>query len=144
MDILRLERRIRKGSNNTTERSYYDFIINEKSLSEKLNMVQRDLIGSFGWAMNDYDRALAKQFMGLQKSDLDSARYPLFVCPECGDIGCGMITIDIVFEPNQVIWENFAYENGYEPIDFEYFEYPIVYIFDKEDYLKIFDEIKRF
>lgn len=144
MDTLRLERQIRKGSSNTTERSYYDFIINEKSLSEKLKMVQQDLIGSFGWARKNYDRELAKQFMGLQKSHLESGRYPLFLCPECGDIGCGMITIDIVFEQNQVIWENFAYENGYEPIYFEYFEYPIVYVFDKEQYLQVFDEIRRF
>lgn len=140
MDALRLERQLLKGSQNTTERSYYDFIINENSLRE---ILRTHLIGSFGWAMNNYDKELAKQFMGLQPSDLESVRYPLFVCPECGDIGCGMITMDIVFEQNQVIWKNFAYEKGYEPIDFEYFYFldePLNFNFDKTNYFKVFEK----
>jgi hypothetical protein len=39
----------------------------------------------------------------------------LFVCPECGDLGCGSITVEMSITQGRIVWCDFAYENNYDP-----------------------------
>lgn len=43
-----------------------------------------------------------------------SVRVLIYICPECGDIGCGAYSARISSSNSAYIWESFAYENGYE------------------------------
>jgi hypothetical protein len=36
------------------------------------------------------------------------------VCPECGDIGCGAIAVRVTRDGGNVVWSDFARENGSE------------------------------
>jgi hypothetical protein len=38
----------------------------------------------------------------------------LFVCPECGDLGCGAITVAISAHGDTITWSDFRYENNYD------------------------------
>ena len=39
----------------------------------------------------------------------------IYVCPECGDIGCGAITAQVEESDGFMIWRDFGYENNYDP-----------------------------
>ncbi len=48
---------------------------------------------------------------------LPHGRVPVYICAECGDIGCGAVTARIEHLDDRVVWRDFSYENGYEPFD---------------------------
>jgi hypothetical protein len=49
-----------------------------------------------------------------EKADLPNNRRSLFICSECGDLGCGAITAAVVKERDTITWKDFGYENNYE------------------------------
>jgi len=70
-------------------------------------------------------------------SPLKSGRIMLFSCTECGDIGCGAITLQAYQKDQSVVWENFLWENGYAPIQEEdYFDIG-PFVFDTDQYFDI-------
>ena len=38
----------------------------------------------------------------------------VYVCPECGDLGCGALTLRITMTPSLVKWTHWGYENNYD------------------------------
>ncbi len=34
----------------------------------------------------------------------------MFVCPECGDLGCGAVTVQLVIERDRVKWQDWGYQ----------------------------------
>jgi hypothetical protein len=55
------------------------------------------------------------QLASARESDTEDGQYLLYVCPECGDIGCGAYGARIRITGETWEWYDFAYENGYEP-----------------------------
>ncbi len=41
-------------------------------------------------------------------------RLLLYVCPECGDIGCGAYGLRVFRDEADYVWADFGFENGYE------------------------------
>lgn len=41
----------------------------------------------------------------------------MYVCAECGDLGCGAVTAAVDVGDDKVIWRDFGYQNNYEPFD---------------------------
>lgn len=101
MDILTLEHRYRSGetsqnSSITTDRKYIDFIVSGQSLGQLFGPPDLDLIGTFGWTDNkEYENNQIDEFLGFTKPELKTGRTCFYVCPACGDIGCGAITAKI-------------------------------------------------
>ena len=60
----------------------------------------------------------------------------LYVCPECGDIGCGAITAQVEETAEHFVWRGFGYENDYDPSMPDLTEYQEFgpYIFNKSEY----------
>ena len=48
------------------------------------------------------------------KADLPNDRRSFFVCSECGDLGCGVITAVVERQGGIITWRAFGYENSYE------------------------------
>ncbi|EMM98387.1 hypothetical protein LEP1GSC035_2773 [Leptospira noguchii str. 2007001578] len=83
-----------------------------------------------------------KELLLLQLPKTDSGRSLIYICPECGDIGCGAYTCKITLDSSKYIWSNFAYENGYEE---PYLMTNIESIFfDKIEYEKIIQKAFNF
>ena len=112
MNTLTLKSRFDQKSNN----SFYDFIIDGKSLFDICDMEGSYRIGSLGWGVNsEHQKSLVRQFLNEEKNcELDSERIMLFVCSECGDIGCSGTTFKLIETDTEIIWKEFGDENNYE------------------------------
>ncbi len=114
MDTLILCRATRPIGANQSAREYYDFIVSGKSLKTILNIETSDYITLFGWGTNqDYVRHILNVFRLKEKSEIDSGRVMIYVCPECGDIDCGAITATIKDLGDRIVWSEFGYETNY-------------------------------
>jgi hypothetical protein len=141
MDTLILNRATRKVGANQTPRDYFDFFISGNSLKTILSIETADYITLFGWGTNqEYDRHILNVFRLKEKSQLESGRVMIYVCPECGDIGCGAITATIRDFGDRIIWSDFGYENDYEGVQ-EIYDQVKPIEFDRKSYFAALSKI---
>ena len=118
---------------------FYEFDISEKPLSTILKVDLKQLSGIFTPESSDsgYFVAQLAKFLGK----LSTEKILLYVCADCGDLGCGALTAQISFTENSVVWSDFAYENASETLE----NYPEIgpFEFEKEAYLNAFDELVK-
>jgi hypothetical protein len=93
----------------------HDFLVNGQSLYELLSAHSFDLVGRFWQGDRAWNEESANIFLTKQSADLENGHTMLYVCPECGDIGCGAITVTIIKSDNSYSWTEFGYENNYAP-----------------------------
>ena len=125
--ILKFERQIRAGGGGRTERQFFDALVDSKRLIDRIGWEGADLVTPLGWGTAASQVDAARQLRCEEPPSLPSGRVLLYVCPECGDIGCGAIAVRISRHGDRIIWEDFARENGYEepspiasePIEFD-------------------------
>jgi hypothetical protein len=120
MNVLSCHWLVRPGSSipgplgSKTERRYLDFIVDGKSLHELTGAGNFDMIGVLGWAGLEADRKAIRQLLLELPAVLPAGRQQIFVCAECGDIGCGSITAHVSSSGDCYVWRDFAYENDYD------------------------------
>jgi hypothetical protein len=97
-----------------SERNFLDFSINGQSLWEKVGK-DRDSVSIFcrEFLLNESIRA-ANRLLLTEKADCPGNRRSLFICAECGDLGCGAITAVVKSDDGAIIWSDFGFENNYE------------------------------
>ena len=112
------------GTVSRSRRDYLDFVVDGKSLGAKLAPILADanlpasyvpvlvLDWPIGFPSEDYGR-----LVGELRAPLADGRVPLYVCAECGDLGCGGITAVVEQTADTVVWRDFAYQNDYELFD---------------------------
>lgn len=81
------------------------------------------------------------QFTGVEKPALLNGRTSLFVCRECGDIGCGAITVRISISDETVVWKDFGWETDYSEPRLDEFKAVGPFTFKKNQYIKLFEEL---
>ncbi len=112
MDRLTFQIKHRKGSLNKTSVDFQEFCINEKSLLELLPT--QDVVGIIGSFKPEFDKEAVSQLLLKENSVLNSGRIPIYICPECGDLGCGAITVSIEESADTYTWKDFGFENNYD------------------------------
>lgn len=141
MKTLELRAAVRQVSLNKTERNYLDFIVSGQPLKTLLNLEKSDLITPFGWGDNkEYTKQILRIFRLQEKSNLQSGRIMLYVCPECGDIGCGAITALIQDLGDRIIWKDFGYETDSGEVMEKYSDIPQVE-FERQSYFQAFSKL---
>jgi hypothetical protein len=116
---LKLTPRRREGqtcANGTykSARHFLDFVVNEQSLWEALGKMH-DMVSVLCAEFSVQATAKAADRLLLaDAADLPNGRRSLFICSECGDLGCGAITVEVNKENGQIIWKHFGYENTWE------------------------------
>ena len=105
------------GSTSTTERTSADFLIDGESLLRIL--VQEDgghgdLMGVLVHGYPESNADVAMQLRLQVAPPSHSERVLLYICPECGDIGCGAYSAMVNRDEEIYTWKDFFYENGYE------------------------------
>lgn len=129
---LGLEWKRRAGGGGRTRRDFLDFVVNGQPLSEK---VGGDLASCLGWFVPEHNRKAVRRLLLEDPADFPNNRRSVYVCPECGDLGCGAVSVIVEEVDGKIIWRDFGYENNYED-DVVFGEYqrigPIA--FDKVQY----------
>ena len=114
---LSIKKMFRKGSSSQTKRESLDLIIDGRSLLKMLadsGGGVSDFMGCFVFGFESENLKYAEALKCESKTELESGRVLLYICPECGDIGCGSYAARVEEHGDQYMWSNFAYENGYE------------------------------
>ena len=135
----------RHGANNVgrlggspTERLSFDFVVDGASLYELLDAQNWDLIGALRWLPSDENSDHIDQLLLRADSPVPEGRRMVFICPECGDIGCGAITCEILRDDSHVTWQHFGFENNYDDsVDFEPFRDVGPFRFEWAEYSRV-------
>jgi hypothetical protein len=119
-----------------TYRRHLDFVIDGLSLYAAAHVAKYDLVGTLGWAMPDQEERIVSELLLETPTRKSGDRQALFVCPECGDLGCGGITAVVERNGTEVVWRDFVHENDYDvsSTDRESFEHLGPYSFDFQQY----------
>jgi hypothetical protein len=126
------------------ERNYIDWIIDKESLSSILKIEAHSQVGNLGWGNNPtYETNYLQELLLEKPAELPTNRTMLYVCSECGDIGCGAITALISKSAQHYIWSDFAYENNYNAPC--YLEYQDIgpFVFEMDEYARLINTIKE-
>ena len=97
-----------------TERRSLDFVVDGISLYSEMRASHYDFIGLLGWCTYEQDLESVQRLLLEVPTNVGGGRQSLFVCAECGDLGCGSITAAISNLGNRYVWADFAYENNYD------------------------------
>lgn len=107
---LELTWRTRQGGGGKSHREYLDFVIDGQSLYDLLQ--PGDFIGCLGWLQTQVEQQIVGELLLKRPTELKTGRNMLYICPECGDIECGAITVRIEKTSECFVWKDFGYENG--------------------------------
>ncbi|MBK9578816.1 MAG: hypothetical protein IPO40_17220 [Fibrobacteres bacterium] len=105
-DVLSFASMQRGGVTGNPFASFDEFHVNRQPLS--LFLPVGDLMGILGWRGAKEDKRSARQLLGREPSDFPDGRVPLYVCPLCGDLGCGAISVKVSFQDGCVVWSEFG------------------------------------
>jgi hypothetical protein len=124
--------------NGEPKRQYWDFVVSGESLQKYLRAGGVTQLGYF--PNKSQERTFLRQLRMQEKSELVDRRVEIYVCSECGDIGCGAVTVRIEDHGDRIIWKDFAHQSDPEYvgelIDVEPLE------FDRESYFKALAHFK--
>lgn len=100
-----------------TERRFLDFVVDGRSLYAEFGKRNLDLVS---FLVSDLKRIETTQAVGRllleEPPDLPNERSSLYICPECGDLGCGAVTIRVERLHDVFVWRDFGIENNYESL----------------------------
>src|SRR5215216_2128667 len=82
----------RSGDVSVTERWSWDFVVDGRSLNAHIS---DDVAGVLGWGDAAWEEGVVEKLLGRAPPDLPPDRVALYVCPECGDLGCGAVTASL-------------------------------------------------
>jgi hypothetical protein len=78
-----------------------------------------DLISPLGWFLPEHHQKAVDKLLLEQPADFPDGRRSIFVCAECGDLGCGALSAIVEKDGNRIVWRDFLYQNDYDP-DIQY------------------------
>jgi len=96
-----------------SERRFLDFVINGESLWETVGK-PGDIVSILCFDYAVESKKAVDRLLLTERADLPNNRRSLFVCSECGDLGCGAITVVVVKERDTITWKDLGYESNYE------------------------------
>jgi hypothetical protein len=147
VNTLSLVRRLRpyeqlgKGAFRS-ERSFLDFEIDGGSLLDSVarGTGANEDMASVLWLSAGSELGLeVDRLQGRAASPLDDGRFPLYVCPECGDLGCGALTAVVAITSDQVFWRDLGWQVNYpDEVDVEDLDGVGPFVFQRGQYEEAF------
>ena len=102
------ELHLREALHARSGRRYLDYIVNGRSLTEWLQ--GGDYIPPLGWLSPERDLHFRQMLMRKEPGDLPSGQVPLFVCVQCGQYDCGVMSVQIARQDRNIVWSSFGME----------------------------------
>ncbi|WP_227793456.1 hypothetical protein [Paenibacillus guangzhouensis] len=75
------------------------------------------MVPSLGWGSQEHQINTIDYFLLKKQHDDLYYRYPILVCPWCGDEECGFISVYIEREDDIIIWQDFKVEPSNQNIN---------------------------
>ena len=128
-----------------TPTAYREFIVDGVPLLSSLPAA--DLVTPFGTAPRDIQLGAIDRLLRRAPADFPGGRVSLYVCPECGSLGCGAVSLQVDVRDDVVVWRDFAMERdwvageGDDPVDRYGFERVGMYTFDRLEYGVVFERL---
>ncbi|MGN6826663.1 hypothetical protein [Paucibacter sp. M5-1] len=98
-------------------RTSADFVVNGTSLLQTLVKAHgghSDFMGRFIAGYPENNQSAADELLGRVGPETGD-HLLLYICPECGDIGCGAYAARVQRHAGNYTWLDFMYVNGHEP-----------------------------
>ena len=83
-----------------TPRTFLDFVLGGESLYERH---AGDLISCLGWLQPQAEAQAVRQLLGGAPPDADG-RVAVQICPECADRECGLLTVILRHDGDDLLW----------------------------------------
>lgn len=131
----------RSGGSGRTERRFLDFVIDGMPLWSRINA---DFISPFGWLGADEQETSIRRLLRKTPPDMHDGRTTLYICPECGDLGCGAVTLLVQREMDVIVWKDFGVQNNYEDVvHTDGFHDIGPFSFNEGQYYELFERVRR-
>jgi hypothetical protein len=129
------------GSAFKSVRTFCDFVIDGQSLADILRTRGFDLI-SVLWidAPENLCREATQRLLRLQDADGLNDRRTLYICSECGDIGCGAIAVLVESDAETFTGKEFGYENNYAGVSHEKLKDLGPFVFSRDEYSRVLND----
>jgi hypothetical protein len=138
---LELKERVFRSHGDGRYDRFIDFVIDGKSVREHKE-IDPEYISPLIIGTDSNTQQYLSRLLGDTEADLPGGRYTLYVCPECQDISCGIVSMEIAFGPEGVRWKNFGWQSDLSEVDL--FEHqPGPYDFNREDYARALTSLKH-
>lgn len=137
---LELVRAVRVGGGGRTAREYIDFVIDGVPLRGRITA---DVITPLGWGVPAEQGTAIGRLLRQAEPDLPGMRCSLYVCPECGELGCGAVGVVIDRGDGAIVWRDFAWQlpaSGAAPEETKLDLGP--FSFEGLAYVRLFDEMR--
>jgi hypothetical protein len=115
MPTMQIRTKFRNGGAHSRNRYTFDFVVDGLSLFEAMNVRDADLVGCLDSEDTRLNTGAVNKLLVKELPDIPPDRVMIYICPECGDLGCGAFTVRVTNEENQFVWSGFQYENSYDP-----------------------------
>lgn len=140
MQTLTLLPAVTKSQPNRPGREYFDFAVAGQLLRTILGLENEHYATLIGFSTDkEQETHVLNVFRLKEKSDLATGRVMIYVCPDCGDIGCGAITAAILDLGTKIVWRDFAYESGDDGLPDEYLNIEPIE-FERQNYFSAFSK----
>lgn len=90
---------------------FVDFLIDGKSLRFRLEEHVGNRATRLGSKMQPIESSFRDELLLLAQGGLSSGRVPLYICPLCGDYGCGVVSVRVRRQDGDYVWQDFAVED---------------------------------
>ena len=121
------------------ERDFLDFVVDGQSLFDVVGR-KLDSVSCLAWfpAIDESVRQ-AERLLLRQPAELADGRRSLYVCGECGDLGCGAITVVVQEDGDKIVWSEFGRQNDRDE-ELDRFDDVGPFVFNKNQYVQILEE----
>ncbi|NGZ74437.1 hypothetical protein [Saccharibacillus alkalitolerans] len=112
VSVLGLRRQTRIGFPCTFDHA--EFLIDGEPLYPKIRQLYPNLdeIGCLGWGPETLQQTRIDRLLLTGDADFPDDRRSLYLCPACGDLGCGAVSIRIERADGRFVWSAFAEESA--------------------------------
>lgn len=90
---------------------FLDVVINGRPLTDIDDIAELDTVSRFNFAELDSARTCVSD-LTYNGSAAGGREVLLYVCPLCGDVGCGAVQIQVTRSGDDFEWGSFSYVNG--------------------------------
>jgi len=114
--LVEMDRNVERSPAKKQARRFLDFSVGGEALYPTVFAAGYDNITPL-WLDPSLAREVGQaidRLLGVAPADAPSDRVSVYICSECGDLGCGALTVKLSIDEDLASWTDWGYQNNYE------------------------------